>query len=61
LMAAHHVTRMIHGHTHRPDRHDFQHDGLHMQRIVLGDWYTQGWYLKVDEQGYQLLEFELPA
>lgn len=43
------VTRLIHGHTHRPAIHDFQLDGADAQRIVLGDWYTQGSYLRVDE------------
>jgi UDP-2,3-diacylglucosamine hydrolase len=54
------VTRLIHGHTHRPAIHDFEIGGANAQRIVLGDWYTQGWYLKVDEQGYRLVDFDLP-
>ncbi len=61
LMTDHNVTRMIHGHTHRPNTHDFKHQGKPMQRIVLGDWYTQGWYLKVDELGYHLVDFDLPT
>ncbi len=36
------VTRLIHGHTHRPAVHDFELDGAPAQRIVLGDWYEQG-------------------
>jgi UDP-2,3-diacylglucosamine hydrolase len=42
------VTRMIHGHTHRPAIHDFTLDGKPAQRIVLGDWYEQGSVLRVD-------------
>ena len=42
------VTRMIHGHTHRPAIHDFALDGKPAQRIVLGDWYEQGSVLRVD-------------
>ena len=42
------VTRMIHGHTHRPAIHDFMLDGKSAQRIVLGDWYEQGSVLQVD-------------
>lgn len=42
------VTRMIHGHTHRPAVHDFTLDGKPAQRIVLGDWYEQGSVLRVD-------------
>jgi len=41
------VTRMIHGHTHRPAVHDFTLDGKPAQRIVLGDWYEQGSVLRV--------------
>ncbi len=33
------VSRMIHGHTHRPAVHDFVLDGMSVQRIVLGDWH----------------------
>lgn len=36
------VNTFIHGHTHRPNIHDFDIDGVHRQRIVLGDWYDQG-------------------
>lgn len=54
------VTRLIHGHTHRPAIHDFDLDGANAQRIVLGDWYSHGWYLKVNEQGYRLVDFDLP-
>jgi UDP-2,3-diacylglucosamine hydrolase len=42
------VTRMIHGHTHRPAIHDFALDGQPAQRIVLGDWYEQGSVLRVE-------------
>ena len=41
------VTRLIHGHTHRPAIHDFPLDGQDAQRIVLGDWYEQGSVLRV--------------
>lgn len=41
---------MIHGHTHRPNIH--QH--MSGTRIVLGDWYTQGSYLTLNEQNYEL-------
>jgi UDP-2,3-diacylglucosamine hydrolase len=43
------VTRMIHGHTHRPAIHDFMLDGTPAQRIVLGDWHEErGSFLRVD-------------
>jgi UDP-2,3-diacylglucosamine hydrolase len=48
------VTRLIHGHTHRPAVHDVTLDGQAAQRIVLGDWYEQGSVLRVDADGVQL-------
>lgn len=42
---------LIHGHTHRPARHDIDVDGHHCQRWVLGDWYEQGSCLRCDESG----------
>lgn len=48
------VTRMIHGHTHRPAIHDFTLDGKPVQRIVLGDWYEQGSVLRVTHDNVEL-------
>lgn len=48
--AQHGVTQMIHGHTHRPAIHQVELDDREATRIVLGDWYTQGSVLRVDEQ-----------
>jgi UDP-2,3-diacylglucosamine hydrolase len=36
------VRTFIHGHTHRPNIHHFELDGIARERIVLGDWYDQG-------------------
>jgi len=52
--------RMIHGHTHRPATHNWESNGQQFQRIVLGDWYTKGWYLKVENNQFDLVEFDLP-
>jgi UDP-2,3-diacylglucosamine hydrolase len=41
-------TRMIHGHTHRPARHEHRIDGRLCERWVLGDWYERGSYLRCD-------------
>ena len=38
----HAVQLMIHGHTHRPAIHTFEHAGHSCTRAVLGDWYQQG-------------------
>ena len=50
----HEVPRLIHGHTHRPAVHDYEVEGEAVQRIVLGDWYTQGSVLRVDRDGFEL-------
>lgn len=42
---------LIHGHTHRPARHDHIVDGIHVERWVLADWQPEcGEYLCWDEQ-----------
>ena len=38
----HRVTRMIHGHTHRPGRHEYDVEGVAYERIVLPDWRDAG-------------------
>lgn len=48
------VTRLIHGHTHRPAVHAFEMDGKAAERIVLGDWYEHGSVLRVDGDGVEL-------
>jgi UDP-2,3-diacylglucosamine hydrolase len=56
-MQKHGVTRMIHGHTHRPAIHRFKSaDGRQMERIVLGDWYDQASELRWDESGGTLAD-----
>ena len=50
----HGVYRMIHGHTHRPATHNLEINGQAVQRIVLGDWYTQGSVLRVEPGNYEL-------
>ncbi|MFC4762794.1 UDP-2,3-diacylglucosamine diphosphatase [Dyella koreensis] len=48
------VTRLIHGHTHRPAVHRFELNGQPAERIVLGDWYEHGSVLKVTQDGVEL-------
>ncbi len=45
-MEAHGVQRLIHGHTHRPATHEFSANGKPAQRIVLGDWAENIWWLE---------------
>lgn len=49
------VTRMIHGHTHRPARHVLEVAGRTCERWVLPDWYERGGYLCVDRTATRLL------
>jgi UDP-2,3-diacylglucosamine hydrolase len=51
MLRAHGVQRMIHGHTHRPARHEHIVDGKTCERFVLADWHEQGQYLAVDAGG----------
>ncbi|WP_448566266.1 UDP-2,3-diacylglucosamine diphosphatase [Thalassotalea ganghwensis] len=51
----HQCLLLIHGHTHRPNIHDIDVDGKKAQRVVLGDWYEQGSWLKFDKNGFKLL------
>jgi UDP-2,3-diacylglucosamine hydrolase len=46
---------LIHGHTHRPFVHNLIANDQSAKRIVLGDWYEQGAWLKVDASGYTLM------
>ena len=55
-MSKHQVNTLIHGHTHRPNRH--QH--THGERIVLGDWHDLGWYVIWDTNVLELNHFEIP-
>ena len=55
VMSKHQVKTLIHGHTHRPDRH--QH--TNGERIVLGDWHDKGWYVIWDRNGIELKGFTI--
>jgi len=45
------VSRVIHGHTHRPAHHHLVVAGRACERWVLADWYERGEYLRVDASG----------
>ncbi|MGO2130350.1 MAG: UDP-2,3-diacylglucosamine diphosphatase [Pseudoalteromonas prydzensis] len=55
VFAKHQVQNMIHGHTHRPNVHQYQVGKQTLTRTVLGDWYTQGSYLVVTAQTQELV------
>ena len=48
------IDTLIHGHTHRPAIHALDVDGRACERVVLGDWYTQGSVLRADANGIRL-------
>jgi UDP-2,3-diacylglucosamine hydrolase len=51
----HHVTRIIHGHTHRQARHEHLVDSRTCERWVLGDWHANGNALACDAHGCRWL------
>jgi UDP-2,3-diacylglucosamine hydrolase len=53
------VTRIVHGHTHRPARHESVVDGRACERIVLADWDDRGHYVAIDRDGIR--EYEIAA
>lgn len=56
VMQAHSADILIHGHTHRPARHQLEN---HRERIVLGDWDKTAWYIKADDSSIELIEFNV--
>jgi len=52
------VTKMLHGHTHRPAVHTLDLDGQEATRIVLGDWYEQGSVVRWERSGPVLSALE---
>jgi UDP-2,3-diacylglucosamine hydrolase len=54
-LESYHSQLLIHGHTHRPAIHQLTANNKNAQRIVLGDWYEQGAWLKVTPNSIKLL------
>lgn len=54
-MQRHSVRTLVHGHTHRPAVHKLPEG----QRIVLGDWDSHGWYLRLEHGQLALESFAL--
>lgn len=49
------TSTLIHGHTHRPARHE---NGLG-ERWVLGDWDKTGWHIQLNSTEIKLVEFNI--
>ncbi len=61
-MDGHRVPRLIHGHTHRPDRHSVSLDGNDGERIVLADWHDdRGSVVVADADGCRFEPLYAPA
>ncbi|MGH8550719.1 MAG: UDP-2,3-diacylglucosamine diphosphatase [Methylococcales bacterium] len=54
VMQNYQVSRLIHGHTHRPAEHRIEINGTVARRIVLARWEGGGSVLVVNEQGYRI-------
>jgi len=54
----HRVSRLVHGHTHRPGRHAVQVDGKTCERWVLPDWYGKGGYLEFGDRPPRMVRFQ---
>ena len=65
IMQQYRVRTLIHGHTHRPDVHDFYlQDDDSAKRYVLGDWSHQkdkGWEIRLEDATLTLESFSLSA
>lgn len=57
LLREHRYPRLIHGHTHRPKRHEHTVDGHLCERWVLSDWDQQASALRCDAQGCRAVSF----
>lgn len=57
VMRQHYVNILIHGHTHKPNIHNFiineQGNNKNFVRIVLGDWHNHAQILEFNPNGYQ--------
>jgi len=57
LLRKYRYPRLIHGHTHRPNRHVHMVDGHQCERWVLSDWDQQPTALFCDAQGCRTVSF----
>lgn len=56
VMDLYHCNILIHGHTHRPAIHPFEHN---KHRIVLGDWHQAASFLTFDGKQFELVDKRL--
>lgn len=58
VMRAQGVLTLIHGHTHKPGKHEFELDGKTARRYVLGDWYVDDSVLVAEKNSFRLMGVE---
>ena len=64
LFQKYHVSKILHGHTHRPAIHEQKVKSKNLstqttQRIVLGDWEERGWWAELYNNRISLKSFPL--
>jgi len=59
IMKSFGVRHLIHGHTHRPQRHHVVVDGTDCERFVLGDWTDVAHVLFVDADNWRLEKIDI--
>ena len=64
LFRKYHVSKILHGHTHRPAIHELKVKCKKLstqtaQRIVLGDWDERGWWAELHNNRLSLKSFAL--
>ena len=64
LFQKYHVSKILHGHTHRPAIHELKVKSKKLstqtaQRIVLGDWDERGWWAELYDNRVSLRSFSL--
>jgi len=55
LMTLHKVQRLIHGHTHQVNVHEFEVNGAAAQRYDVGDWFTNLSFVEASPEGVELV------
>jgi UDP-2,3-diacylglucosamine hydrolase len=55
VLKKHHVSRLIHGHTHRPNIHMHVVNEQAAERFVLAEWDSEGSILEWSETGYRII------
>lgn len=61
LLEEHALPRLLHGHTHRPARHELEpsEQAGESWRLVLGDWDKKGWFAEIHGSEVKLQSFDL--